>query len=185
MTTHYRLLAVNAAMTKQENLMRREQQKDSYTIDVDAGVAYLRGRLRSLVRADYIFDDVVFTTHGNEGMIFFGNEVIRWSDWYSSEWYGVGFDRLFPGPNTKIYFAGCNVGAGTNGWKFLEASVRTLCRSSGGVSIGWTSLGFSWFPSGHAKHLWGSTRQVMLVGGDSLQFFEDWKRIDDGVNRPT
>jgi hypothetical protein len=184
MTKHYRLLAINAAMTRQENWMKREQQKDSFTIDVDAGVAYLRGRLRTLLREGYVFDDIVFTTHGNEGMIFFGNEVIRWKDWYSADWYGAGFDRLFPGQNTKIYFSGCNVAAGANGWKFLEASVRTLCQN-GGVSIGWTSSGFSWFPSGHSKHLWGSTREVMLVGRDSLRFFENWNRVDDGINRPT
>jgi hypothetical protein len=184
MRTHYRLLAINAAMTRQENWMRREQQEDSYTIDVDAGVAYLRGRLRTLAQQGYTFDNVVFTTHGNEGMIFFGDEVIRWSDWYSPDWYRAGFNMMFPGQDTKIYFAGCNVGAGPNGWKFLEASVRTLC-GTGGVSIGWTSAGYDWFPSGHMKHLLGSTRQVMFFGGDSLRYFENWERVDDGVNRPT
>jgi hypothetical protein len=185
MTKYYRLLAINAAMTRQENWMKREQQKDSYTIDVDAGVASLRGRLRSLLREGYIFDDVVFTTHGHDGMIWFGDEAIHWNDWYSGDWFGAGFDRLFPGQNTKIYFSGCNVAAGHNGWKFLEASVRTLCWGGGGVSIGWTSTGFSWFPSGHAKHLTGSTREVMMVGGNSFRFFEDWQRVDDGISRPT
>ena len=185
MTKHYRLLAINAAMTRQEEWMRREQQADSYTIDVDAGVAYLRGRLRTLLKDGYVFDDVVFTTHGHDGMIWFGDEAIQATDWYSADWYGPRFDGLFPGQHTRIYFSGCNVAAGAAGWKFLEAAVRTLCRNSGGVSIGWTSSGFSWFPSGHSKHLWGSTREVMLVGGDALQFYENWKRVDDGVNRPT
>jgi hypothetical protein len=186
MTKRYRLLAINAAMTPQENWMKREQQHDSFTINVDTGVAGLRGMLRTLLKDGYSFGNVVFTTHGNEGMIFFGNEVIRWNDWYNAEWYGAGFDRLFPDHNTEIYFAGCNVAAGANGWKFLEASVRTLGRTGGGgVAVGWTSAGFSWFPSGHAKHLSGSTREVMLVGGDSLQFFENCKRVDDGINRPT
>lgn len=186
-TKHYRLLAINAALTKQETWFKREQQKDSYTLNVDEapGIPYLRGRLRGLIREGYIFDNAVFTTHGYDGVIWFGEQFLSWKDWYSPEWYGVGFERLFPGSHTKIYFGGCNVAAGADGWKFLEASVRTLCRGSGGVSMGWTSSGFDWLPSGHMKHFWGSTRQVMLVGGDSLQFFEDWKRVDDGVNRPT
>ena len=186
-TKHYRLLAINAALTKQENWFKRERQDDSYTLNIDEapGIPYLRGQLRGLIQEGYIFDDVVFTTHGNEGMIFFGDEVLRWKDWYGPEWYSVGFDRLFPGQNTKIYFAGCNVAAGTDGWKFLEASVRTLSRNSGGVSIGWTSSGFDWLPSGHMKHLWGSTREAMHLGGGTLRFFENWNRVDDGISKPT
>jgi len=185
MTTHYRLLAINAAMTRQEDWMKREEQKDSYTINVDAGIAYLRGRLRILLREGYTFDDVVFTTHGNKGRIFFGNEVIHSDDWYNPDWYAAGYDRLFPGRHTRIYFTGCNVAESELGWKFLEGAVRSLCQNTGGVSLGWTSAGFNWLPSGHVKHLWGSTREVMLVGGDALQFYENWNRVDDGINRPT
>ena len=44
LTKHYRLLAIIAAMTRQENWTKREQQAVSDTINVDAGIAYLRGR---------------------------------------------------------------------------------------------------------------------------------------------
>jgi len=182
---HYRLLVIQSTETFQENALARARQNGAYTIDVDVGIDYLRGRLRTLVSDGYTFENVIFHTHGNSGMIFFGDEVLRWWDWYSPDWFDVGFNKLFPGPNTKIYFTGCDVADRTEGWKFLEASVRSLCRYGDGRAIGWTSLGFVNPFGGHVKHLWGSIRQVMLVGGNTLYYFEGSDRVGDGLTRPT
>ena len=177
----YDLLSINDASSRQMRLLSREKSNDSYTINVDEGHARLRGEMSILIEQGVQFRNCIFTTHGNEGVIFFGNQWINQEVWYS-QFYSRGYDRLFPFPNTKLYFAGCNVADGPRGWKFLEAAARSLLRRAGGAAIGWTSLGFGSPFSGHMRHLWGDTRQVMVLpGGESLRFYENWNLITDGT----
>jgi hypothetical protein len=183
----YRLLSINDAMSRQMRALSREENEDTYTINVDEGIDGLREKPSWIIEEGMTFHDAVFTTHGNKGAIFFGGEYIIAETWYS-KFYSSGYARLFPFKDTKLYFAGCRVAGGEWGWRFLEAAARTLLATSGGVAIGWTSLGFGSFFSGQVRHLWGDTRQVMLLGGgggQALRFFENWKRVDDGVNRPS
>jgi hypothetical protein len=183
----YRLLSINDAMTAQTRWLARETADDTYTINVDEGIDGLRSKLSWIIKEGMTFHDAVFTSHGNKGVIWFGDEYITAETWYS-KFYSSGYARLFPFPNTKLYFAGCRVAGGEPGWRFLEAAARTLLTVSGGEAIGWTSLGFGSFISGHVRHLWGETRQVMLLtgdGGQALRFFENWNRVDDGINRPS
>jgi len=118
---HYRLLSINSAMTRQEEFMKREREANSYTIDVNAGIAYLRGQLRFLVSNGYTFQNAVFTAHGSPGSIYFGDESLSWMHFFTRDWRELDVFKLFPAPNTKIYFTGCNVADGNEGWKFLEA----------------------------------------------------------------
>ena len=183
----YRLLSINDGMSRQMRLLSREEGEDTYTVNVDEGIDGLRSKLSWMIKEGMTFQNAVFTTHGNRGAIFFGPEYIIAETWYA-KFHGSGYSRLFPFKDTKLYFAGCNVADSEYGWRFLEAAARTLLATSGGVAIGYTSLGFGSPFSGHVRHLWGETRQVMIIpGGDgaALRFFENWKRVDDGVNRPS
>jgi hypothetical protein len=183
----YRLLSINDAMSRQMRLLSREEGEDTYTVNVDEGIDGLRSKLSWMIKEGMTFQNAVFTTHGNRGAIFFGDEHIIAKTWYA-KFNSSGYSRLFPFKDTKLYFAGCNVADSEYGWRFLEAAARTLLATSGGVAIGWTSLGFGSPFSGHVRHLWGETRQVMIIpGGDgaALRFFENWNRVDDGVNRPS
>jgi len=183
----YRLLNINDAMSWDMRLAPRKGDEDTYTVNVDNGIDGLRSKLSWMIKEGMTFQNAAFTTHGNRGAIHFGAEYIIAETWYA-KFHGSGYSRLFPFKDTKLYFAGCNVADGKQGWRFLEAAARTLLATSGGVAIGWTSLGFGSPFSGHIRHLWGETRQVMIIpGGDgaALRFFEDWKRVDDGVNRPS
>lgn len=179
--TLYDLLSINDASSRQTRWWSRPKSDDSYTIDVDHGHAQLRGEMSELVRQGIRFRNCIFTTHGAKGKIYFGNTQVYREIWYT-QFYARGFDRLFPFPNTKVYFAGCNVAEGPDGWQFLEAAARSLLHSAGGVAIGWTSSGFGSPFSGHMRHLWGDTRQaVVLAGGMTLRFYENWKLITDGT----
>jgi hypothetical protein len=183
----YRLLSINDAMSLQMRLLSREEGEDTYTVNVDKGIDGLRSKLSWMIKEGMTFQNAVFTTHGNRGVISFGHEHIIAETWYT-KFHGSGYARLFPFKDTKLYFAGCRVAEGVWGWRFLEAAARTLLATSGGVAIGCTSLGFGSPFSGHVRHFWGETRQVMIIpGGDgaALRFFENWNRVDDGVNRPS
>jgi hypothetical protein len=170
----YNLLSIRDTSTPQMRLMARAKSDDSYSLDVDMGQARLRGQLLGLIEQGFQFRNCIFTTHGNKGVIFFGDTYITSDMWYT-EFYHRHFERLFPFKDTKIYFAGCNVADGPLGWKFLEGAARSLLGTTGGVAIGWTSLGLGSPISGHVRHLWGDTRQVMLLeGGDTLRFYENW-----------
>lgn len=176
----YRLLSINDASSRQMRMLSREGGDDVYTINVSEGHARLRAELSDLVKAGVVFQNAVFTTHGNKGVIFFGEEWINWETWYT-QFYKSGYGKLFAA-NAKVYFAGCNVADGPQGWKFLEAAARSLLQVNGGFAMGWTSLGFGSPFSGHVRHLWGDTREVYVYPGQSgLRFYEDWKLVTDGT----
>lgn len=140
-------------------------------------VANVRSGLDGLVAGGQRFNRVVFDTHGSEGQIVFGKDgfgPITWRTMFA----GRGYERLFPF-FSKMYFSGCNVSDTGEGWNFLEAASDVFFRSHGGVTMAYTSLGFStrW---GHVdpKHLWGEIRLVVSMpgkkprrvsGGDFLQ----------------
>jgi hypothetical protein len=118
-----------------------------------------------------IFHNAVFTTHGNSGSISFGQgrKFIDAHELYTG-FYHSGFERLFPFTDAKMYFAGCNVADGAEGWNFLKAAALTFLRYAGGSALGWTSKGMgvpSWFPliGGHVEHLWGNVRKVAITPG--------------------
>ena len=183
----YDLLAINDSSSRQMDLLRRRKSDDSYVIDIDwGGHAYLRGQLKGLISSGYQFHNCVFTTHGSPGAIWLGDQYINREVWYT-EFYNGPYGKLFPFPNTKLYFAGCNVADGDKGWRFLTAAARSLLGVAGGTAMGWTSLGFGLGPihSGHVAHLWGDTREVsVLAGGDYLRYYENWKLIADGQGNP-
>ncbi len=177
----YDLLSINHADNRGDRWTGRAESDDSYTVNVDMGEARLRGQLLELIDQGMQFKNCIFTTHGNKGMIFFGDSWIDTYVWYT-EFYHREFYRLFPFPGTKVYFAGCDVAAGPTGWTFLEAAARSLVAKAGGVAMGWTSLGFGSPFSGHVRHLWGDTREVMVApGGEVLRFYENGKLITDGT----
>ena len=107
------------------------------------GVKALIKVLEQLLAEKKTFKRVAFETHGRPGMIGFGSE--RGNSGINSQTlidsFGK-FDALFP-DYTKILFAGCNVADKEDGWKFLETANKVFCKRSGGLTLGWTSVGMS------------------------------------------
>ena len=144
---------------------------DTYSISIDEGPQQLLGELNKLLTDGKIFRKVVFTTHGNAGAIFFNHKQITWYELYH-DFNAPHYERLFPFKNAKMYFEGCEVAAGDDGWKFLEAAGRTFFRVAGGAVLGWTSPGLglpTFVPSigGHTAHLSGSVRGVLVTPDDA------------------
>jgi hypothetical protein len=184
MAKKYKLLSINdTASWQTKHLFARPGNSDSYTINSEDGHAPIRAEMSNLVREGVRFENCIFTTHGYPGGIWFGETWIDAEVWYK-QFYDRGYGPLFL-KNAKLYFAGCNVADGADGWKFLEAAARSLLRVNGGTAMAWTSSGFAGPWSGHMRHFWGDTRQVMvLAGGTELRFFENWKLITDGGGVP-
>jgi hypothetical protein len=143
-----------------------------------SSVADLTSKLDALLAAGRTFDRVLFQTHGNSGTIFFNGDAIGKMKMVSFAKYS----RLFP-KRTKVYFDGCNVAEGRQGWEFLEATGKALLASAGGVSMGYTSMGAGlpgWLPfiGGHTEHLLGDLRLIdFKTGGVEVQRLDS----DDGM----
>ena len=143
-----------------------------------SSVADLTSKLDALLVAKGRFNRVLFQTHGNSGMIFFNHEGIGPTKMATFAKY----NPLFP-TRTKVYFDGCNVAEGKQGWDFLAAAGRALLASAGGVSMGYTSMGAGlpgWVPfiGGHTEHLWGDLRLIdFKAGGAESQRLDS----DDGM----
>src|SRR5205085_10190846 len=95
-----------------------------------------------LVRDGVTFQNAVFAFHGKPGTLRANGDDFGARQW-RLYFAGHGHERLFPSPLSKIYFPGCDVAAGEEGWKFLEAAGSVLLRGLGGLAYGWTSLGFA------------------------------------------
>jgi hypothetical protein len=118
--------------------------------------------LDDLLKGGARFDRVLFETHGSPGTIYFGNQYVGASWWTSV--LNRGYTNLTTA-NSRIYFNGCNVAEGADGWAFLDAAARCFLTPGGGEVFGQTSLGFGNPFNGHVVHLWGTTRRI-YVGQD-------------------
>lgn len=185
---HFRTLLINSIFGAARAIgAGRETQENEVGYDVHS-VGELKRLLTALASDKTTFDAAVFSTHGNEGRIFFDGESLSpyklYKDFFPDR---AALSGLFPKSNARILFAGCNVGEGDESWKFLLAAARTFL-GNGGETIGWTSVGFAvpfGLRDGHVVHLWGDTRQVRNMGGHSFRFYENWKLIErNGLPRP-
>jgi hypothetical protein len=179
---HYRTLLINDISRADRALGAwRDTGNNELAYDIHSTQA-LVDTLRSLVLAKTTFDAAVFSTHGNAGTIFFGKEAVQYRGLYSLMLDQHYYSRLFPSSNSRILFGGCNVAEGDDGWKFLLAAARCFL-VYGGEAIGWTSAGFQApfsLRHGHIVHLWGDTKQVRNMGGNSFRFYENWQLIESG-----
>lgn len=115
------------------------------------------------------FDRILFETHGTPGRIYFGGEGISAQTWRQVKNYG--FTEIVK-PNAKIYFNGCNVAEGAEGWKFLTAVAEAFLKRGGQV-IGQTSKGFGNPFNGHVVHFWGNVRVLYVdSNGRTVERFE-------------
>ena len=144
-----------------------------------SSVADLQSKMDALLAMGQTFERVLFQTHGNSGSIFFNHEAIdsvKISNF-------VKYCLLFPN-RTKVYFDGCNVGEGKQGWAFLAAAGQALLPLGGGVTMAYTSLGLGlpgWVPfiGGHTEHLTGDLRLIdFKPGGIESERLDS----DDGMN---
>jgi hypothetical protein len=154
-------------------------------LGIRGGLAELRRELSRLVAQGWVFQRAVFNTHGNAGVIAFDNADTGNTDFLhhyevKSMLGSSNYDRLFPYQFTRIYFSGCNVAEGDEGWAFLTAAGEALLKNSdGGSTFGWTSKGFGmtwWTPlvlnsfatslaAGNVVHVWGDVRVVIFGHG--------------------
>ena len=125
-----------------------------FTLPIEKGWTQLIDELGNLVTKGWTFDRALFQTHGYPGGIMFGKDPVGV---LTVRKYFPAFAPLFPYPS-KIYFDGCNVAEGGDGTDFLIDVGATLLTKSGGVTIGWTTLG-------HGVPGW-----VPFIGGHSLHF---------------
>lgn len=123
----------------------------------------------ALLATGATYDRILFETHGSPGRILFNKVYIDAAWWLSIP---GRFNRLTT-PNSRIYFNGCNVAEGANGWSFLEAAAGVFMQTGGGQIFGQTSMGFGNPFNGHVVHLWGSTRTLFIdATGRIVERFE-------------
>lgn len=141
---------------------RRDAQA---TVPVAGGPLKLVEHLDAIVKSGWHFNRVLFETHGGPGVIGFGKEDID-ARWLRSL-NGRGYEAICEA-NTRLYFNGCNVAEGDDGWDFLRAAAEVFLIANGGIAFGHTSSGFANPLDGHVVHPWGDTRHVVMArGGDA------------------
>ena len=133
----------------------------SMTIAHTSGIVDLATRLRELVDKGTTFRRCVVTTHGYAGHIQWGGK---------NEWVDAwGLDKrcarqslhlLFPFPDSRLYFNGCEVGAEPGGKEFITAAAKIFLRNLGGTAFAMTSNGHP-FP----LPFWGKGHVVHYGGG--------------------
>jgi hypothetical protein len=162
---------------RNQEKVRFSKQEGLVTLGVGSRAELLRG-LDGLVANGNTFTRVLFQTHGHSGGIWFGDDFITSYAFATPDFLGK-YERLFPN-RTKMYFDGCNVAAGDDGWNFLAESGRVLLRLGGGITMGYTSLGIAMpsfvpFISGHTVHLTGNLRAIQFGAGgvESSRFPDD------------
>jgi hypothetical protein len=154
-------------------------EKGVHTVAASS-VADLQSRMDALLGTGRTFERVLFQTHGNSGAIFFNHEAI---DSVKISTF-VKYSVLFP-KRTKVYFDGCNVADGKQGWAFLAAAGQALLLLGGGVTMAYTSMGGGlpgWVPliGGHTEHLWGDLRLINFKpGGIESERLDSDDGIDD------
>ena len=156
----YDLLSIDVVSSwRSRAFFKREESEDSFSLHLTDGLPELKRRMQALLKDGVIFNNCIFTGHGNSGVIWLGSDTITRHVWYQ-DFYGKGYDRLFPFKNARLGYAG-------------------------GSAFGWTSSGFGSPISGHERHLWGDTKAVMvLAGGGSLRYFRNWNLITDNAGLP-
>jgi len=141
-----------------------DQRRDaSFTIAHTGGLIDLVKRLRELVNNGVSFRRCVVTTHGFPGKIVLGSGgrngdvVDAWG--LNKRCVGQELHRLFPLPNSRLYFNGCQVGAEPGGKEFVTTAAQIFLRLWGGTAFAMTSNGYSfpiWFiHNGHVVHFSG------------------------------
>ncbi len=121
--------------------------------------ASLTSILNHHLAAGHTFDRVVIDTHGAPGVIGFGDDDVTVEYWLR------GAANIRTGlctPGAHVYFSGCNVAEGADGWAFLEGAAAFWLKGAGGRTSGWTSVGFAdaVFSTGRVWHPWGTHRIV-------------------------
>lgn len=135
------------------------------------------GALIGLTKGTENFDQILFETHGSPGHIAFNGEGLGAKGLRQMK--GFGFHR-FVKENSRIYFNGCNVAEGKDGWDFLQAAAEVFLNGKSGQVFGQTSVGIGNPFNGHVVHLWGSTRVLYIdSGGRVIERFEQ----PEGISR--
>jgi len=119
--------------------------------------------LDALAAGGQRFAQILFETHGSPGVIGFGDESIC-AGWLRENLKTRHYETLCL-PDTKVYFNGCNVAEGDEGWDFLEAAGEVFLRTEGGTVFGQNSLGWGNPFNGHVVHFWGKVRTVYVAKG--------------------
>lgn len=115
--------------------------------------------LDRLLAAGRTFDRILFETHGGTGIIGFDDPTDIDAAWWSR--IKNRYNRLTT-TDARVYFNGCNVAEGEEGWRFLEAAAGVFLTKGGGQIFGQNSSGFANPFNGHTVHFWGSTRSVFV-----------------------
>jgi hypothetical protein len=157
----------SSSIDRKQAVGRFEKDYDIYALPVSSIQALHEG-LSRLVSNKATFDRVLFQTHGNSGMVFFNHEAIQTEN-LKTTFAGKNYHQLFP-YHTRMYFDGCNVAEGEDGWRFLEAAGTVFLRGRGGVTFGFTNMGTGmpgWLPfiGGHTIHFGGTVKYVTLGPG--------------------
>lgn len=132
---------------EEESSIDRDDLHDaSAKVPIRHGTRQFSEEMAKLVQSGATFEKCLFFAHGNPGAVLFNH-----TDWnihnFSEVLDGTGYERLFP-TYSRIYFDGCNVAEGNEGWTFLELVGKTFLKNSGGVVSGYIGKGIGFWHHG-------------------------------------
>jgi hypothetical protein len=143
----------------------------TYPVPVVGGIRGLQGALDKLVADGETFQRALFETHGGVGHISFDGERID-ADVLRSMYRGRGYEKIFPWALSKIYFNGCAIADGNDGWSFLDTAGSVFLRMAGGVTLAQTGPGRIVLPwavmTGHVVHFSADTCYSFILAGGAV-----------------
>ncbi len=154
-------------------LVRWGWNMDIHRVPIYGGQEALKVALDELVADGKEYTHALFETHGNSGVIFFNGQALN-AEKLRTTYTGMGYEKIFPFWNTRIYFNGCNVADDPNGWEFLDAAGRIFLQKGGGVTFAATELGRMILLTGHIYHIGSRTSYSVFLPGGHL-----WGHVND------
>jgi hypothetical protein len=155
---------------------RFDDDDNVHTVGITKGPMEVKETFDKLLADHMQFNRLLIQTHGGPGKIWFGDDFIDASVWKGT-FFGNNYEKLFPKP-TKIYFDGCDVGAGGRGADFMIAAGYVLLRMQGGIVLAFTNTGYGiagWAPlfGGHTVHFGRNNLKALRFWADGKPNFPD------------
>lgn len=134
-----------------------------------ANIKDVENELNRIAGLGKTVDSLWFHSHGVPGVVNISRNGagLNYLDWHTVWSLTPACQKALASPG-RVFFAGCNVGEGARGEKFLLAAGAAMLGHGGGIMLAATSRTFSHPGLGQRLPPWGSVRVAKVSPGGAV-----------------